>query len=419
MDRKIERTKKNILLRKPSIIIASALAIVLIYISVDAFSSSRSQQVDKRSILINQVQQGAFVDSINVRGLITPKTTVYLDAVSGGRVEEIYIEHGAIVKEGQPLLKLSNSALQLDVISREAQISEQLNFLRNTQMTAETNRLALKRELLDNDKEIAQLKRELKASNELFKRNLIAKDDVEKLEIDLNYYIERKKINIQRQEQEEKIREVQIKQLEESAITLQSNLKFARKNLENLLVTAPVDGYLSDLDVDLGESKSAGERLGQIDIPNEYKVLASIDEFYLNLLSIDMPVSIELNGEKIEAKINKIDSRVNSGRFTIEVYIPQAAVNNTALKRGQSVDLDVFLSAGTENALLVKRGAFVNETGGNWIFVVKGNTATKRAIKLGRKNQDYYMVEDGLSDGDQIITSSYDLFSNAESLILK
>ena len=354
---------------------------------------------------------------MKLRGIVTPQTTVYLDAVAGGRVEERFVEQGQFVEKGQALLRLSNVALQLDVMSREAQVTEQLNFLRNTQMTMTTNRLNLRRDLLEIDLQIAHLSRQIEQAKPLVNRGVLASDKLETLRLDLDYYNERKRLTEQRQQEEENIRQVQVQQLEESAQMLQKNLQYARRNLENLVVRAPETGYLSELSAELGESKSRGARLGQIDIPNHYKLVASIDEYYLNQITLGMAALVSINGKTVEVAVNKIDSRVRKSQFRIEFSLPESP---QGIKRGQNLDIELILSEGQESTLLIKRGAFINSTGGNWAFVLDedGSFAERRAIKLGKSNQYYYSVIDGLNEGETVITSNYSAFDKADKIQL-
>jgi len=310
MDKKIERSGLQKHLKK------AVAAGVLLSIAAAAFaftdsSSGRSQNLSLSSVTINAVEQGAFVDALSLRGQVVPKTTIYLDTIAGGQVEERLVEQGTYVTKGQPLVRLSNTSLQLDVMSREAQVTEQLNFLRNTQMNMETSRLNLRRDLLEIDLQITHLERRYKQSKPLVERGVLAQDRLSEISEDLAYYKARKELTLERQKQENSIRKVQVEQLEDSAEMLQKNLQFARANLDNLLIKAPVSGYLSELDVEMGESKSRGARLGQIDIPNEYKLVVRLDEFYLNQVQKGMDVNVHLDGGSVMAKVSKIDSRVN------------------------------------------------------------------------------------------------------------
>lgn len=400
--------------RKHYLFVLVISAAVLIYLFLSRpYADGRVQQVNVNSFMVNDIIQGKFEDTLKLRARVSPQTSIYLDAIAGGRVEEKLVEYGQYVEQGQPLLRLSNVSLQLDVMSREAQVTEQLNFLRNTQMTMTTNRLNLRRDILEIDLKIAHLTRKIKQSQLLVDKGGLARDKLKTYQLDIQYYRQRKTLTEQRQKQEEQIRKVQVLQLEESAAMLQKNLTFARNNLDNLLVKAPVSGYLSDLNVELGESKSQGARLGQIDIPNHFKMVANIDEYYLNQVTVGMPAAVFVNKQKVELTVSKVDSRVAQSQFQIELNLPVDIAN---IKRGQNLDIELTLSDGTENSLLVKRGAFVNSTGGNWLFVLdaSGQSASKRLIKLGKKNANYYQVISGLKAGERVITSNYSAFDKAD-----
>ncbi|MGC0120651.1 efflux RND transporter periplasmic adaptor subunit [Pseudoalteromonas piscicida] len=415
MDKKIERSGLQKHLKKAVAggVLLSIAAAALAF--NNTASSGRSQTLALSSLTVSTVSKGAFVDALSLRGQVVPKTTIYLDTIAGGQVEERLVEQGEFVEAGQPLVRLSNTSLQLDVMSREAQVAEQLNFLRNTQMTMETSRLNLRRDLLEIDLQISHLERRYKQSRPLVEKGVLATDRLSEIEDDLQYYKARKELTLERQAQENSIRKVQVEQLEDSAEMLQKNLQFARQNLENLLIKAPVSGYLSELDVEIGESKSKGARLGQIDIPNEYKLVVRLDEFYLNQVQPDMAVNVMLDSGLVSAKVSKIDSRVTQSQFQVEVALPNG---QSDIKRGQSIDVELMLGGNKENALLLKRGAFFTSSGGNWVYVLAsdGKTAERRDIRLGKKNQDYYEVLDGLSQGEQVITSSYSNFDKAQQL---
>ena len=415
MDKKIERSFTQKYLKKFTLAALALGVAAAAYGFTQSSDTGRSQHIDRSSLTVSTVKQGAFKDALSLRGQVVPKTSIYLDTIAGGQVEERLVEQGEYVEKGQPLVRLSNTNLQLDVMSREAQVTEQLNFLRNTQMTMETSRLNLRRDLLEIELKITHLTRRLKQTKPLVKSGVLAQEQLAELEEDLNYYQARKELTLERQKQENSIREVQVAQLSDSAKMLEKNLQFARRNLDNLLIKAPVSGYLSELDVEIGESKNSGARLGQIDIPNEYKLVVRLDEFYLNQVQRDMTVMIELESGTVNAKVSKIDSRVQQSQFQIEVDLPG---NTKSIKRGQSIDIELMLGGDKNNALLLKRGAFFTNSGGNWVYVIEqgGDKAVRRDIRLGKKNQNYFEVLEGLNAGDQVITSSYSNFDKAQQL---
>lgn len=418
MDKKIAKPRWKQQLR-PVVIGMLALGIVGVAYGFSQHSdTAQRQHVSAQGLQISTVSQGQFADTLAVRGQVMPKTTIYLDSIAGGVVEQRLAEHGDFVQKGQPLLRLSNTALQLEVMSREAQVTEQLNFLRNTQMTMETNRLNLKRDLLDVDLQIRQLTRRLQQSKQLQQHNLIAAETLAQLQDDLKFYQERRKLALEQQAQENSIRAQQLAQLEDSAKMLQTNLQLARSNLDNLLVKAPATGYLSELNVEVGESKERGARLGQIDLPGEYKLVVQLDEFYLNQISRDMPVQLQLDQQAVEASISKVDSRVTNNQFSIEVALPASA---STLRRGQSVDANIVLGAAKADATLLPRGAFFASSGGNWVYVLSsdGERAERRDIRLGKRNQQFFEVLDGLQPGERVITSGYSSFDKATVLSIE
>ena len=418
MDKKIQRPQWQRHLRPMLLSSVLALSIALAYgFSVNSHNGL-SQQVGKTGLQISPVQQGVFQDTLAVRGQIMPKTTVYLDSVAGGLVEEKLAEHGDYVQQGQPLLRLSNTALQLEVMSREAQVTEQLNFLRNTQMTMETNRLNLKRDLLDTELQIRQLQRKIKQNQALHAQKLVAADTLTQLQEDLVYFTKRRALTLEQQAQENSIREQQISQLQDSARMLQNNLQLARSNLDKLLVRAPVAGYLSELNVEVGESKERGARLGQIDLPDEFKLVLQLDEFYLSQISRDLSVRLQVQGQTLTVPVSKVDSRVTNALFQVEVALP---ANLGGIRRGQSLDAEIVLGGDKTNALLLPRGAFFASTGGNWVYVLSsdGQQAERRNIRLGKRNQQFFEVLDGLHAGEQVITSGYQAFDQAHVLKLQ
>ncbi|WP_440903585.1 efflux RND transporter periplasmic adaptor subunit [Catenovulum sp. SX2] len=389
----------------------------LVNVSGLVVPASRSQNVALNSLSINTVKQGVFVDALKARAKVMPRTSIYLDSVAGGQVEQRFVEQGEFVRKGQILLVLANINLQLDVMSREAQVTEQLNFLRNTQMNMETNRLNLRRDLLEIDFQLAQLQRKFRQSQPLVTTGLLAKEQVAEIEDELIYYQSRRALTIERQQQEQSIRTIQISQLQESAQMLEKNLQFARSNLDNLIIKAPVSGYLTEINAEIGESKARGARLGQIDIANEYKLVTRLDEFYLPKIQPNMRARVELESGIVDALISKIDSRVVKAKFEIEINLP---TDIAGFKRGQSVDIELMLGAQQANTILLSRGAFFSSSGGHWVYVVTDNNskALRRNIQLGKKNQDYFEVLAGLSVGEKVITSSYSNFDQAQQLDL-
>lgn len=414
MDRRIEQKS-----RRPLIIGgATGAAVLLLIIFFATFDASTSFTLDGQRIRTSQVATGVYEDFIPLRAAVEPERTVYLDAVDGGRVEDILVEEGSFVEEGQPLIDLSNTSLQLDVIAREAEVSEQLNNLRNTQLAIEQNRLKLKSDLIEIDYEIRRLSRLVARYEELQGKQFISKNVYEDSRDELQYYRSRREVTRESQVQDEKIRRTQIEQLNNSVEHLERNLKLARANLDNLLIRAPRSGRLTSLNAEIGEAKSRGERLGQIDDVDRFKATALVNEFYLSRVRNGQQAQLEIDGRDYLLEVSKIYPEVRASQFEVDFRFLGDAPPD--IRRGQTLQLRLVLGDTTERATLLANGPFFNDTGGAWVFVLDpdGKVATRRMVKLGRRNPSMIEVEAGLLPGDEVIISSYANFIEVDRLFI-
>ena len=414
MDRRIETRS-----RRPYLVAAGAAAVVaLVAAAFLTDGTSTSFTLDGQRIRTATVSTGMYEDYIPLRASVEPERTVYLDAIEGGRVERILVEEGAFVEEGQPLVDLSNTSLQLDVIAREAEVSEQLNNLRNTQLAIEQNRLKLKSDLIEIDYQIVRLQRLVNRYEELEGNQFISKTEYEDARDELEYWTNKRVVTRESQEQDEKIRLAQIEQLESSVSQLEKNLTLARSNLDNLLIRAPRSGQLTSLNAEIGESKARGERLGQIDDVDRFKATALVNEFYLNRVRQGQQALLDIGGREHRLEISKIYPEVQASQFEIDLRFLGTAP--TDIRRGQTLQLRLILGDTADQATLLAIGPFYNDTGGAWVFVLdpNGEVATRREVQLGRRNPNNIEVEAGLLPGDEVIISSYANFIEVDRLFI-
>ena len=391
-------------------------ALIFAWWFVDTLLGGRSLSVNSQRISVSDVTVGTFEDFIPLRGRLVPRSTVFLDAIEGGRVEEILVEDGAIVAAGDPIAVLSNTNLQLEVLGREAAVTEQLNNMRTIELQLEQNRLAHKRNLIEIDYQITRLSREINRQRELITRNLVSQSTVDALEDELAYYRNRREITLESQATDARMQEQQLRQLRDAGEQLQAGLGFARKNLEDLSVRAPVDGKLSGFNIEIGQSITRGGRLGQIDDPDGFKLNVRIDEYYLGRVDLQQIATAEHNGRDLELRVSKIYPQVNEGQFEVDMWFNEDPVG---LRRGQTLQVRLTLGDNSD-AILIPNGAFYQETGGNWVFVVSpdGSEAIRRTVRLGRRNTSYIEVLDGLEPGEKVITSPYTSFVGMDRLNL-
>jgi len=414
MDRRVE--KKTSVVRKAAYGVAAILLLAFAWWFIGILMQGRSLSINAQRITVSEVTVGTYEDFIPLRGRLVPSSTVYLDAIEGGRVEEILVEDGALVEAGDLIAVLSNTNLQLEVLGREAAVTEQLNNMRTIELQLEQNRLAHKRNLVEIDYQIIRLNRALDRQRDLASKDLVSKSSLDELQDELDYYKNRRTVTLESQATDTRMQEQQLRQLREAGTQLQTGLKFASKNLEDLRVKAPLAGKLSGFNIEIGQSIVRGGRLGQIDDPNGYKLNVQIDEFYLGRVDLQQAAVAEHGGRDIDLRVSKIYPQVNAGQFEVDMELSDEP---DGLRRGQTMQVRLTLGDNTD-ALLIPNGAFYQETGGNWVFVVSpdGGEAIKRSVRLGRRNTNFIEVLDGLEAGEQVITSPYTSYTGMDRLSL-
>jgi len=416
MDIQIEK-KKGI--KKKHIYIGLAVLALSLLIYQAFFTEHVSTYiVDAEKLSIETVSKGIFHDYITVTGNVEPIATIYLDAREGGRVEEKVIEEGEMLNKGDIILRLSNPDLNLSILNSEAQLAEKSNFLRNTMVVMEQEKLQIKRELLNLEFDIKRKKRALEQNKSLYAENLISKEVFLVSEEDFQFAKRSYDLYLERQKQDSIYRSIQVTQMEGSLANMALNLKLVRQRQNNLHVTAPVDGQLTILDVELGQSIPKGGRIGQIHILTSFKVVAQIDEHYIDKVRVGLTAILERQGQEFELKIRKVLPDVREGSFAVEMLFVSEMPEN--MRTGQTYYARLQLS-NPKKSLLLPRGNFFQETGGQWIFVLSadGKSASKRFIKIGKQNPKYYELLEGLEPGEKVIISGYDSFGDNEKLEFK
>ena len=413
MDRRIERRHPRWL--KPAAGAAGVILVSVLLTVALAPGQGRILRVASEQIVVSQVVHGQFEDFIPVRGRATPLRTVYLDAIEGGRVEEVFVEGGTLVQAGAAIVRLSNTALQLDVIAREAEVAEQINNLHVLELSLEQNRLSHKRNLAMIDYRITDLTRQVERRRQLILGDHVSQSDLDAVEDELAYQKQLRTITLEAQQTDERLQNAQLVQIREAVEQLRQNLAFARRNLDTLNVRAPVSGQLTAFDVEVGQSLAPGERVGQIDDPDNFKLSATIDEFFLGRVDIGQTAIVNVDGGDLTLTVNKIHPEVRNGRFEVDLTFDGPTPDD--IRRGQSLQMRLSLGDSNE-AIMIPNGAFYQDTGGNWIFVVarNGRQAVRRTVRLGRRNAQYIEVVDGLEPGEMVVTSPYTSFLDMQRL---
>ncbi|MFK8060893.1 MAG: efflux RND transporter periplasmic adaptor subunit [Polaribacter sp.] len=411
MDKQItpknKKTKKMLLWGLPIIFLG---AIILM-------NATRKKQVNlqKDTISIREVEKGDFEDVVLFNSTVEPKTSVLVNVIQGGSVSEIFVESGQTIKKGTPLLKVYNPNAELNYLTQETAMVEQINNLRNLRVNIKNQQLSLDQQLLSINNDFRNASRQYKLDSTLYKKEVIARNDYQKTSQEYTFQKERSGVIKKSVKSEKRSRDVQLSRINSSLINMEKSLELLRKNKENFTVKAPVDGLLSSFNPILGESYNQGQPIGKMDVLDGYKLVAKVDEYYISKLQEGINGSVAVESKNYKIKISKVFPEIESGQFRIELNFEQDSLSS-AIKRGMSLKTKMFLSGKTE-ALLIPKGLFYQSTNGKWVFVLDSdNKAVKRNIKIGRENPFYYEVLEGLQEGDRVITSNYDDFKDVEEV---
>lgn len=416
MDKKIE--KKPLFKRKKFWFTSGGIAILLILIISILVDTGSKLNVEADKITISTVSEGDFQEFIPVAGNVLPQTTYYLDAILGGNVQQKFVEEGAMLRKGDKILRLSNTDFQLSALQQESFAFQQINDARNTRLSIEQNSINLQTRLVDVNYSYLNNKQLFNRAKVMWEKKLISLQDYEQARDNYYHDKEQKKLAEENFQKDSVLKQSQLEQIGESIKRLQLNLGLIRENLDNLTVKAPISGQLTSLNAEIGQSKSPGSQLGQIDALDGFKVRADIDEYYIARVVKGLHATAEIDGKDYRLVVIKVFPEVKNGKFQVDMNFEGTVPSG--IRRGQTLQIRLQLSERTK-ALLLPRGGFYQKTGGQWIFILNnsGTEAVKRTISLGRQNPDYFEVLNGLRPGDKVITSSYDNFGDVDKLIIK
>ena len=417
MDRAIEKKNKLFSKRNIWIFIGSIFAILVIY-NIFFGDKSSKLNVEKEKITIETIEKDVFKDYIAVIGTVEPIKTIYLDAVEGGRVEEILIEEGNMVKKGDVIMQLSNSNLILDISNNEAQITRSINGLQETMVNMEQRSLNYERDLIDLKRELEKQKRAYENNKNLYEKKHISYEEFKQSKEYYNATLKKFELFKEAVRKDSIFRAKQTKRIERTIDRLQESGEIVRDRMENLKIKAPVNGELATLHPEIGEVINYGTRIGKINILDDYKLNVEIDEHYIARVRNGLPGSFSYTGKNFSLKLTKKYPEVNQGKFTVDMVFTEKTPKDINI--GQTFRIKLELGQSKE-AVLIPRGGFYQSTGGQWVYVVdeSGEFAYKREIRIGRQNPKHYEVLDGLQPGEKVIVSSYDNFNEVDKLMLK
>lgn len=409
MDTVISR-KNN---KKKQLLLIIPIILILGYLIFSAFTKKRTFNVKRAEITIKTVETDFFEDFILFQAKVTPLNSMLVNVIEGGAVQEIYVENGDMVVKGQPLVRLYNPNTELTYMQQETSIIEQINNLNKAKLDLRNQELNLAKDLIAIEHDYLDAENLYTLNKKLFEQEILAKNEWKVTQENYRFQKERMQIIKQSVTKEKQANQIQIGQLNQSIGIMNQSLSILRKNKNNFLITAPLSGRLSSFEPILGKTFTQGNSIGTIDVMKGYKLVADVDEFYLNKVSEGQKGSVDFNGTTIEVQITKVIPEIKNGRFIVELNFVKN--ENLELNQGLSFGVRINLSEKAKTTVITK-GSFYQDTAGKWIFVVNGNKAEKRNIQLGRENPLYYEITEGLKPGEKVITSSYVDYKEVEIL---
>lgn len=405
MDKVIQKKRFN---KKTILIIAGTVVFLALVAYGYSLSLNKVYKADPDKITLSKVQYGDFEDVVLLNASVVPLTSVIVSSPEGGTVAQIFTENGANVVAGTPLLRIANPNALSGYTASETSITEQINQLRKLRLDLEQNKRVMSQDMMDIENNLRTATRKYKIDSALFSKKVITREEFNTSSQDYEYYKGRKDLLKEAVRQENQSRVMQLQQIETSIARMNESLQTIRQNIENMTIKAPVSGRLSSYDPVIGKSYGANEMLGKIDVMQGYKLQAGVDEYYINRVKEGQSAQCEFNGQIYKLTVNKVIPEVTASQFQIEMVFE--GKSPVELRRGLSMQVKLTLSDNSKS-LLLSQGQFFQSTGGSWVFVVNNGKATKRNVKIGRKNYLYYEVLEGLQKGDEVITSSYDQFN--------
>nr|WP_221284561.1 efflux RND transporter periplasmic adaptor subunit [Mucilaginibacter sp. SP1R1] len=400
--------------------IVGVTALILLIGSSIYFTSGKSKlDVDTERITISTITKGPFQEFIPVNGVVMPLTTIFLDATEGGLVEEKYVEDGAMLKKGDPILKLSNVDEELNLATQESGVFAEQTQMQISHNNAQQNTITKLNSMADVDNAFKEAERVYKLDKSLYDQKAIGLQEYQSAKNMYDYQLNRRKLAIQILKQDTTLIKQQDEQAKEHYAQMKAALSLMQKKVAGLTLRAPIDGQLTSMDAEVGQNKNKGEHLGQIDVQSGFKVRVDIDEHYLSRIYTGLKGDFSFADKTYNLVIKKVYTQVKStGSFQVDMQFVGTVPKG--IRKGQTLQVRLALSDQTQ-AVLVPKGGFYQQTGGNWIFKVSedGKRAYKVDIQLGRQSPDYYVVTEGLNPGDKVITSSYETYGDIQELVLK
>ena len=364
------------------------------------------------------VTEGEFLEYIDVNGVVCPATTMRVNATEGGTVERICCHNGDVLRRGDTILVLSNPKILEEMAAERQNYDLQQMQHRQQLIEMQQKSITLRSQALQADFELKKMAQDYELAEEEARMGVKSKAQLKVARDEYDYNRRRTLLNIESLHQDSMLNVINRQLIRQQMAMEAQKLGNSNRRRDGLVIGAPTDGQIGNLNAVIGGQVAAGEQVGEIGVLTDFKVTARLNEYYIDRVQSGQPATAELKGRKYSFEVSHTTPQVQEHSFAVE--LKPLEVDKASLRLGQTLRLQIELGK-PERRLIIPRGNFYAQTSGQWIMLVDetGQRARRVPIKLGRQNTEHYEVISGLNTGDCILISGYESFGDAEALELK
>ena len=389
----------------------------LIYVIVLA-SGPQRLRIDADSVQLAEVKQAPFREYVDVEGVVHPILTLMVNARESGNVERIVAEEGSLLQQGDTILVLTNPNLLREIDDQRDEWEKQRISYQEKSLEMEQKSLTLKQQTLEAAYELNKIRKSFALEQEEYRMGIRSKAQLEVSEDEYRYKTASTQLKMQSLQSDSAMTVIRRELLRNDREREQKKLERSLQRMEELVVRAPTDGQLSFVKVTLGQQVAAGENLAEVKVMSQFKVHASLSEYYVDRVTVGLPASVTYQEKRYALKVSKVVPEVKDRTFDVDLVFTGEMPENVRL--GKSFRVQIELGQ-PEQALVIPRGNFYSQTGGQWIYKLNADKTRARRVPvvIGRQNPLQYEITEGLQPGDWVITTGYDNFGDAEELVFK
>lgn len=387
----------------------------LIYVIVLA-SGPRRLRINAEHIQIEEVKQADFMEYVDVEGIVHPILTIIVNTREAGNVDQIIGEEGSLLKKGDTILTLTNPNLMREIEDQQDEWEKQRISYQEKALEMEQKSLTLKQQTLEAEYELNKIRKSFSLEKEEYAMGIRSKAQLEVSEDEYRYKTESTRLKLKSLQSDSSMTVIRKELLQNDRDREEKKLIRSRQRIEDLIVRSPIDGQLSFVKVTPGQQVAAGENIAEVKVMDQFKIHTSLSEYYIDRVTTGLPAAITYQGKRYPLKISKVIPEVKDRLFEVDLVFTGEMPENVRL--GKSFRVQIELGQ-PEQALVVPRGNFYQQTGGQWIYKVNADKtrAVKVPVTIGRQNPRQYEITEGLQPGDLVIVSGYDTFGEAEELV--